>query len=70
MQLDFEVKLRSYKNYCDYNAPRPWVFPPVRDFSPRSQWEKKKADTELLNAEFKVPFSDKFEEKNANMLMH
>mmetsp|Transcript_9681 Transcript_9681/g.16285 ORF Transcript_9681/g.16285 Transcript_9681/m.16285 type:complete len:195 (-) Transcript_9681:46-630(-) len=69
-QLDFELKLRSYKNVTDYQAQKPWCFPAVKEFSPKKQWSQKKMDNSLLNAEFKRRFMDKYEQKNANELQH
>ena len=69
-QLNFEMNLRNYKNTTEFNAARPFLFPAVRQFSPRRQWAERKKDTSLLNAEFKRKFNDKFAEKNANELLH
>ena len=59
-QLNFEMKLRTYKNLTDYNANKPWLYPATKEFSPKKQWQVRKADTNLINAEFKKKFSDKF----------
>lgn len=69
-QLNFEMKLRTYKNVTEYNANRPWCFPSVKQFSPRKQWEIRKKDTGLVNAEYKRKFNDDFAQKNANELLH
>lgn len=69
-QLNFEMNLRNYKNTTEFNAARPFLFPTVRQFSPRRQWAERKKDTSLLNAEFKRKFNDKFAERNANELLH
>ena len=34
-QLNFEMKLRTYRNLTDYNAQKPWSFPAVKQFSPK-----------------------------------
>ena len=68
--LNFEMNLRSYKNVTDFNAPKPFSFPSVKQFSPRRQWQMPKRDNQLLNAEFKKKFNDKFAEPNANELLH
>ena len=47
-----------------------FLFPSVRQFSPRKQWAERTKDTSLLNAEFTRKFNDKFAEKNANELLH
>jgi len=70
MQLNFELKLRNYKNNTSYNAPVPWNYPFTKDFSPQQQWEQRKTDTSLLNPEFKTKYYDKFIEKNANHFRH
>ena len=67
-QLNFEMKLRTYKNITEYNANRAWCFPSVKQFSPRKQWEIRKKDTALINAEYKRKFNDTFAQKNANEL--
>jgi hypothetical protein len=54
------MKLRTYKNLTDYNANKPWLYPATKEFSPKKQWQVRKADTNLINAEFKKKFSDKF----------
>lgn len=64
------MKLRTYKNVTEYNANRAWCFPAVKQFSPRRQWEIRKKDTNLINAEYKKKFKDTFAEKNANELIH
>jgi hypothetical protein len=43
-RLNFEMKLRCYKNTTDYNANQPWCFPSVKQFSPRRQWAQRKKD--------------------------
>lgn len=68
--LNFEMNLRSYKNVTEFNAHKPFSFPSVKQFSPRKQWASNKRDNQLLNAEFKKKFNDKFAEANANELLH
>lgn len=43
-QLNFEIKLRNYKNGTDFTTSKPWVFPPVKKFSPKQQWDQVKKD--------------------------
>ena len=69
-QLNFELKLRNYKNITDFMAMKPWIFPPVKKFSPRQQWDQRKKDTNLLNPEFKTHFNDTVSVKNTNELIH
>jgi hypothetical protein len=33
--LNFEMNLRNYKNVTDYNAFKPFLFPAIKDFSPK-----------------------------------
>ena len=51
--LNFEMNLRNYKNVTDYNAYKPFLFPAIRDFSPKKQWAEKKKDVQMLNPDFK-----------------
>ena len=69
-RLNFEMKLRTYRNVTEYNAPKPWSFPSVKHFSPRKQWSERKNDQKLINAEYKKKFNDQFKERNANELLH
>ena len=69
-QLNFEMKLRTYRNITDFKAGKPWCYPATKEFSQKHQWSKRRKDTGLLNAEFKFKFNDRFEEKNANELLH
>ena len=69
-QLNFEMNLRQYKNTTEFNAFKPFLFPGVKSFSPRSQWMPRKQDAKLINEEYKRKFNDKFAQKNANELMH
>ena len=64
------MNLRNYKNVTDYNAYKPFLFPAIRDFSPKKQWAEKKKDVQMLNPDFKKQFSDRFSQKNANELLH
>lgn len=64
------MKLRNYKNITEYYANKPWCFPSVKEFSPRKQWALSKQDVNLLNAEFKKKFVDRYYEKNASELIH
>ena len=64
------MKLRNYRNITEYNAFKPWCFPSVKEFSPRKQLAQQKQDTNLLNAEFKKKFVDRYYEKNASELIH
>jgi hypothetical protein len=69
-QLNFEFNLRNYKNTTEFLAGKPFLFPSVRQFSPRHQWEATKRDQNLINAEFRKKFNDTFAQKNANDLRH
>ena len=40
--------------------PETFYDPATKEFSPKKQWQVRKADTNLINAEFKKKFSDKF----------
>jgi len=69
-QLNFEMKLRNYKNSSEFYAGRHWCFPSVKVFSPKKQWAQRKGDVNLLNAEYKRKFKDQFAQKNAGELQH
>ena len=43
-QLNFEVKLRKYKNITAFKAYKPWMLPVTKGFSPERQWEVQKGD--------------------------
>lgn len=64
------MKLRTYKNLTDYNHSKPWLYPATKDFSPKKQWSIRKGDTNLINAEYKKKFTDKFAQKNHNEMAH
>ena len=38
-QLDFECRLRQYKNINGFYASKPWMYPNVKEFSPHKHWE-------------------------------
>ena len=69
-QLDFELRLRTYKNYNGFYAPVPWQYPSTKDFSPHRHWEQARNDTALLNAEFKHRYDGKFRDPNYNHFEH
>lgn len=72
-QLDFELNLRNYKNTTEFMAPKPFLFPTVKTFSPAKQWAEAKKNRSMVNGEYKgkkVKYNDKFAEKNANELLH
>ena len=51
-QLNFEMKLRTYRNISEFKANKPWCYPSTKQFSQKHQWSKKVKDVQLLNAEF------------------
>lgn len=69
-QLNFEIKLRNYKNGTDFITNKAWVFPPVKKFSPKYQWDQVKRDQEMINPEYKTKFNDTIVQKNTNELIH
>ena len=64
------MKLRTYRNVTEFKANKAWCYPSIKEFSQKHQWTKRRKDTNLLNSEFKAKFNDKFEERNANELLH
>jgi len=69
VQINFEVKLRNYKNLSGFLGSQPWTYPAIKEFTPAKQWESKKKDTALLNPEYKTKFTDTFKEKNLNEII-
>jgi len=68
-QIDFEIKLRNYKNLSDFYSIRPWIYPAVKEFNPSRQFEIKRKDVQLLNPEFKTEFKDKFAQRNVSYII-
>jgi len=64
------MKLRTYRNVTEFKANKAWCYPAFKKFEDVNQWSKRKRDVNLLNSEFKQKFNDKFEERNANELLH
>ena len=64
------MKLRTYRNVTEFKANKAWLYPSFKQFKEKDQWTKRRRDTNLLNSEFKQKFNDKFEERNANELLH
>jgi hypothetical protein len=69
-QLNFEMNLRNYKNVCEYYAPRPWIYPPVRSFNPAKHLERQRNDVNLLNPEFKTKYYGRFGERNVAYILN
>lgn len=67
-QLNFEMKLRGYRNDTDFKADRPWLVPFKREFSPSQQYESVKEQLNRTIGDYKFKFNDQLYERNSNML--
>jgi len=69
-QLNFELKLRNYKNLSDFYTHKPWLYPPIRDFSPAKQLARERNEINLLNQDYRTKFSEKFGERNIAYILN
>lgn len=70
-QLGFELNLREYKNTTSFNADAPWLYPAPRSFRPEVSLSPGVTFVKGSNYDSqKNKFVDKFEESNANAILH
>jgi hypothetical protein len=70
-QLNYELNLRGYKQISSFKGDKPWLMPATKSF--RASEVLKEAVDKASGSHYnsgKNKFTDKFEESNANNILH
>ena len=66
--IQFSMKLRSYKNTSDFQAQKAFQVPGLKKFDAKTNMKMIKSDVMRGHKDFKYTYNDKFKEKNVGAI--